>query len=160
MIISFGILILFCFRAQEQHQPAQPLNPPALAATAPLVPKHTRCKHAQHITARHAQRESLAEGMRSPADIPNPDDSDDSDGYYFSDSDGPTCPSAAVSAVSAPGGGANSQAGGGRAMAVATAPVPQWSELETAVQALMGMEGGATGAEECEDGWDATESAR
>lgn len=102
----------------------------------------------------------MAEGMRAPADIPNPEDSDDSDGYCFSDSDAPV-PSAATVAA-APGGGANGRAGGAGAMAVATAPVPEWSELETAVQALMGMEGGGVrvGAEECEDGWDATESAR
>lgn len=95
--------------------------------------------------------------MRSPADIPNPDDSDDSDGYYFSDSD--CAVSAYAGAAAAAGGGANGQIGG--AMAVTMAPVPEWSELETAVQALMGMEGGGVGGvEECEDGWDATESAR
>lgn len=102
------------------------------------------------------QRESLAEGMRSPAVLPNPDDDDDSDGYYFSDSD---CEISAVPArvYGRPGvrgaGGDAEEAGGGAGMA----PVPEWSELETAVQALMGMEGGG---QECEDGWDATESAR
>lgn len=81
-----------------------------------------------------AQREALAEGMRSPAVLPNPNDSEDSDGYYFSDSDEYVV----------------GEAGG------ETGEVPEWSELETAVQALMGMEG----VDMAEDGWDASEPAR
>lgn len=80
------------------------------------------------------QRESLAEGMRSPAFPPNPDDSEDSDCIYFSESD--------------------EEAGGNEE---STVPVPEWSELETAVQALMTME---NGVDPREDLWDSSESAR
>lgn len=102
------------------------------------------------------QRDALAEGMRSPAVLFNPDDSEDSDGYYFSDTD---CPveqngvgggSGVYSSRGAGGGGGGIHDDG-------DAPVPEWSELETAVQALMGMDGGADARE---DGWDETESAR
>lgn len=72
--------------------------------------------------------------MRSPAILPDPRDSEDSDGYYFSDSDG----------------GVMDETGED------TGEVPEWSELETAVQALMGMEG----VDMDEDGWDASEPAR
>lgn len=100
--------------------------------------------------------------MRSPADIPNPDDSDDSDGYYFSDSDAPITSSAAAAAAGSGNANGNGKDQAGARMAMPTAPVPEWSELETAVQALMGMDGGGGLGEEVagEDGWDATESAR
>lgn len=75
--------------------------------------------------------------MRSPAALHNPNDSEDSDGYYFSDSDSPVMGDQE-----------------------AEASVPPWSELETAVQALMGLDGEGGVHDEREDCWDATESAR
>ena len=86
--------------------------------------------------------------MRSPAVLFNPDDSEDSDGYYFSDTD---CP-VEHDGVGGGGGGIGDGVHGDDG-----APVPEWSELETAVQALMGMEGGVDAQE---DRWDETESAR
>ena len=75
--------------------------------------------------------------MRSPAILPNPDDSEDSDGYYFSESDGEV------------GVAAYSEGD--------TMPVPEWSELETAVQALVSMDGEV---DPREDVWDSSEPAR
>ncbi|CAN0117140.1 unnamed protein product, partial [Scytosiphon promiscuus] len=132
-------------------------NAPILRrSTGHAVPGETITVNGTEVLGTQQLRESLAEGMRSPAVLPNPDDDDDSDGYYFSESD---CEISAVptriygrSGVRASGGDAD-EAGDEGPMA----PVPEWSELETAVQALMGMDGGV---EECEDGWDATESAR
>lgn len=81
--------------------------------------------------------------MRSPAFPPNPDDSEDSDCIYFSESDEEA--------------GVASSWGGSGSKEESTIPVPEWSELETAVQALMTME---NGVDPREDMWDSSESAR
>lgn len=80
--------------------------------------------------------------MRSPAFPANPDDSEVSDGCYMSDFYSDDDLEDVAEGVD-----------GGSAAGPA---VPPWSELETAVQALMGMEG----IDGREDGWDATESVR
>lgn len=87
------------------------------------------------------QRREVAEGMLSPAFPLDPDDSEASDGCYMSDfySD---------DEVDHAGGDEDADGVGGM--------VPPWSELETAVQALMGMEQ----VDFQEDTWDATEPAR
>ncbi|CAM9986040.1 unnamed protein product, partial [Ectocarpus sp. 8 AP-2014] len=133
-------------------------NAPVLRrSTGHAVPGERITVNGTEVLGTQQLRESLAEGMRSPAVLPNPEDSDDSDGYMFSDSD---CAVSAAAAAAGGGygygsrGGGAAGAGGGDGMA----PVPEWSELETAVQALMGMEGGEE--RECEDLWDATESRR
>lgn len=113
--------------------------------------------------------------MRSPATPANLDDSEDSDNnhdcylsdFYHSDDDsdlddvfdgaadafGRECHGSDGAAVRARTGAARRDGG-----EEAVGPVvPPWSELETAVQALMGMD---QGVDLQEDGWNETESAR
>lgn len=135
------------------------------------------------------QREELAEGMRAPSVLPDPDDSDDSDNNdcymsdFYSDDEQDRvghgnsygvslgCNGGAYGRNSSRlerhgargvrgGAGAASRAGAGKHEgegAEGGRVVPEWSELETAVQALMGMDGGMDLAQ---DRWDEMESVR
>ncbi|CAN0537332.1 unnamed protein product, partial [Ectocarpus sp. 12 AP-2014] len=63
-------------------------NAPVLRrSTGHAVPGERITVNGTEVLGTQQLRESLAEGMRSPAVLPNPEDSDDSDGYMFSDSD-------------------------------------------------------------------------
>lgn len=116
--------------------------------------------------------------MRPPSALHNPDDSEDSDNNdlhvsisdFYSDEDvDDDANNSSADGVGSCRGGAGGRynglrrrdrgGGGGEAKEVKEVDgpvVPEWSELETAVQALMGMDE----MNLAEDGWDETESAR